>query len=390
MRLTDPWLGQDLRDSLTGRPGRTALTVFAVGIGILSLAILMAILGGLREQTARIIDRFGADVLMIHDVGDDRNADLDGAFVRQLEGLMPGAVVCGVRSQPGHDARGFGRLRIISAGPGLGRIRGWIPREGRLLDAADRREGQYHCVINESLAGRAGVQPGQMIPLASSLLQVVGIIGDDEAASMTGSADGAENMVWVADTVVLSGDRSSPRPDRFHAVLVRHPPGWTPPAAASRIRSAFPDTRITITTPDSLVARTRTLRNTVRIVYGSVAMLCLLLGGTTLMSLMTANVQERVPEIGLRMAIGARVRDIRNLFLLEGAVLTLAAGLAGILGALLIVAIAGNRLDVPLRIDAATLIIPLTAAALLGLVFAWFPARTAAAITPADSLRVDG
>lgn len=143
----------------------------------------------------------------------------------------------------------------------------------------------------------------------------------------------------------------------------------------------------TYVTPDTLLAGLRRLQATIRWSVGSIAALCLLLGGTTLMSLMLANVRDRVGEIGLRRALGARARDVAALFVLEACLVTLAAAAAGGLVAALVLWPARARFPAPLVFGPGTFLVPVLASVGLGIIFSYWPARMASRISPAEALR---
>jgi putative ABC transport system permease protein len=142
-------------------------------------------------------------------------------------------------------------------------------------------------------------------------------------------------------------------------------------------------------TPNLLLARIRKLQRTLHLTVGSIAFLCMVLGGTTLMSLMVANVRDRVTEIGLRRALGASSWDIASLFLMEACLVTGLAGLGGTMGTCLLLALFRSRFPVPLALDMHTVLLPVAAAVFLGAVFSYGPARAAARIVPAEALRND-
>ena len=141
-------------------------------------------------------------------------------------------------------------------------------------------------------------------------------------------------------------------------------------------------------TADALQAQVRKWQRMIRLTAGSVALFCLLLGGATLMSLMVANVQERVGEIGLRRSLGATRGSIARLFMGEALLLTGAAALAGAgLAAPLRHLPWLREADLPFVYDPATAALPVAASLALGLLFSLAPAWRAARIEPAEALR---
>jgi ABC-type antimicrobial peptide transport system permease subunit len=140
-------------------------------------------------------------------------------------------------------------------------------------------------------------------------------------------------------------------------------------------------------TPQALLGRIRRLQSTIRLTVGSIACLCLILGGTTLTSLMVANVRDRLAEIGLRKAIGATAADIVGLFVLEGCLVTTAAALIGTVGGHAILLAISPGLPVPIKVGLETILVPVLAAVGLGAVFSYWPARLAAKVEPSEALR---
>ena len=105
------------------------------------------------------------------------------------------------------------------------------------------------------------------------------------------------------------------------------------------------------------------------------------------MNIMLVSVSERTREIGLRLSIGARPRDVRRQFLLEAVALGLAGGAAGVAAGAACAFAVGRAFDWPVLVDPTTATATLALAAALGAVFGWYPAMRAAAMQPVDALR---
>ncbi|MGH9383847.1 MAG: ABC transporter permease, partial [Vicinamibacterales bacterium] len=129
--------------------------------------------------------------------------------------------------------------------------------------------------------------------------------------------------------------------------------------------------------------------STMTALLGSIAAISLIVGGIGIMNIMLVSVTERTQEIGIRLAVGARRRDVLLQFLVEATVMSLMGGALGV-G----VGIATARgltavLDWPTQVSVATLGGAFAIAAAVGIVFGYYPARRASRLDPIQSLRYE-
>lgn len=395
-KITRSWFWQDIRESLFAQPLKTGLTLMAVGIGMLALCLLLSILAGLQERARAQVAEIGADVAMITSGGGEGTAatPLDANWAERIRSLLPASPCAAVKHHELADIIPPGKLHVLSAEKDLPGIRGWKLEAGRWLDEADHAAGTSCAVISSGLAESQSLRIGDIFPIRETMVRVVGIMrGSGNLPGDAGREIGAHFLV-VPPAMPAWWNTEPPGSMAFDAFFIKNRTYPSMDILADRLyrdmaAGAEKKPGWTLTTPDSLIASTRRMMQTVRIVYGSIAMLCLVLGGVTLSSLMMSNVQQRIAEIGLRMSIGASWRDIFVMFLCEGLVTTVAAGAGGIVAALIATMFIGDSTELPVHVSARVVLLPLAASLLLGLVFSWYPARAAANITPADALRND-
>lgn len=120
-----------------------------------------------------------------------------------------------------------------------------------------------------------------------------------------------------------------------------------------------------------------------------VAAISLLVGGIGVMNIMLVSVTERTKEIGIRMAIGARARDIRLQFLVEALVLALVGGLIGVIVGIVVALIFGIVSGRPVVFTLMPILISFSFSGLVGIVFGYYPAHKASLLNPIDALRYE-
>ena len=142
-----------------------------------------------------------------------------------------------------------------------------------------------------------------------------------------------------------------------------------------------------VVTAESLTTLWRQISAAAFILSLLIASVSLGVGGIVIMNIMLVAVVERTKEIGVRMALGARKRDVRRQFLLEAALLSIAGGLAGVvLGGLAALAVRG-LLDFPAQVTPGTVLLGIVLAAGVGLLAGYWPARNASNLAVVDALR---
>jgi len=115
----------------------------------------------------------------------------------------------------------------------------------------------------------------------------------------------------------------------------------------------------------------------------------LMVGGIGVMNMMLVSVRERTREIGLRMAVGCRRRDLLGQFLIEASVLTGVGGIAGIIVGQLLAFVASKIFPIPSAVSLPWILIAVAVSASIGLFFGMFPAWRASRLDPVEALRYE-
>ncbi|MDE0519337.1 MAG: FtsX-like permease family protein, partial [Candidatus Dadabacteria bacterium] len=136
----------------------------------------------------------------------------------------------------------------------------------------------------------------------------------------------------------------------------------------------------------------KTIKNVSRILtvlLGSIASISLVVGGIGIMNIMLVSVGERTREIGIRLAVGAKEKNILVQFLIESVLLSLVGGMIGTVTGILISKLASTLTGWPTQISVLSILVAFVFSALVGIIFGIYPAKKAAELNPIEALRYE-
>ena len=145
----------------------------------------------------------------------------------------------------------------------------------------------------------------------------------------------------------------------------------------------------TVRSSNQLVSTAQNFSNTLTLLLVGIAAISLIVGGIGIMNIMLVSVTERTREIGIRMAIGARRRDIRDQFLIEALTLSLVGGVLGIFIGLALGYGLTSRFGVPFTLNPGPIVLAFGVSAIIGVAFGFYPAVRASRLDPIEALRTE-
>ena len=373
---------------------RTALTLLGVVIGVAAVVTLLAIGNGSKAKILNSITSMGTNILSvrpgapgIRSSGDIATMTLDDA--KALEEIPNVETVVGERS-----TRATLRLgntdyatSVQGVSPGFPIARSWPVEKGYFFTARDVDSYAPVMVLGTTVANnffKDGADPiGKYILVGNIPFQVIGVLKSKGAAPWGGDQDDSvyvpitTGLIRLFGQSYLSGitvrvedvDRIEETQAEIEKVL----------KARHRTEDFF------VRNTASILETANETMSTMTIFLGTIAGISLLVGGIGVMNIMLVSVTERTREIGIRMATGARMRDIMIQFNTEATVVCTIGGIIGVsLGFLLGWIISLFEIDVVF--SALPAIMAFSCAVLTGIVFGFLPARKAAHLDPVVAL----
>jgi putative ABC transport system permease protein len=400
--------------SLRANKLRSVLTVLGILIGVSSVIAVVAITEGLDRYIAEKVLELGSRSFAVQKMPDIitsreqwmemmKRRDITMADLDAVRAGCPDCAAVGGMHFTGRDVK-YGRVTQPSAQvigitanvQHIGAIRELVAGRPLVEDDVDRARAV--AVVGQDLVDAffpGGIDPlGKEIRLGTQPVTIVGV-GEKKGTVFGRSQD---NFVWIPITFFrkLYGSRLSVIIQAEAASMEAFERAQDEARVVMRGRRHLGFAKLddfSVETGESVMELWQTATRGIYVVTLVVTAISLVVGGVVVMNIMLVSVTERIREIGVRKALGARRRDIVRQFLVESVVLSLFGGLLGLVGAALfswglaaaLGSIMATTFTAPVRLWA--VLLALAVSTVVGLVAGIYPARRAAALDPVVALR---
>lgn len=375
---------------------RTCLTMLGIIIGIASVVTVVALGQGSRERVLENINAMGTSTLEVfpgRGFGDMRSATIQTLRIGDAAAIARLDYVHSVTPSLSTSATlRLGNTAVSGTINGVGaqffQVRGYRLAQGMGFDRQSEESLAQEVVIDEHTRDKlfAPTQPplGQVILLGDLPCRVIGVA----IKNQSGFGSDETLNVWIPHTTAMSRLLGQ---SHLRSISVRVRDEVSLDAAQDGISRLL---TLRHGSQDFFLLNTDSIRQTISqtsatltTLIALIALISLIVGGIGVMNIMLVSVTERTREIGVRMAVGARTRDIQQQFLIEAVLICLLGGVLGIALSLLL----GQLFDhlgsgVRMSYSLAAMGVACLCASLIGVIFGFAPARRAARLDPIHAL----
>ncbi len=398
-------------DALRANPLRSGLTALGVIIGVAAVVAMVAIGLGAQARIEEAISDIGSNMLVVgngsrtadgRQTGRGRFFTLTERDAAALAREIP-AVQVAAGSVGGTGRIVFGNrnwyTHLWGVTPDYFIAHNWSVVSGRKMTDEEVRASAKVALLGQSVAEQLfgnGDPLGQTVRIKRVPFTVIGVLhskgpdpwlGSDQddlvlmplgtaKKRIFGSLQGRLDLLGQITVKVITADAVKATQDEVAGLLRRR----------HSLLANEPDDFFVSNVAEALKARSESSRVMARLL-ASIAGISLLVGGIGIMNIMLVSVTERTREIGLRMAVGAKRREILLQFVIEALLLSLLGGLIGIAAGIGASMLISHLADWPVRIGVDAVLLATVFSAAVGVFFGFYPARKASRLDPIDALR---
>ncbi|MGB8491468.1 MAG: ABC transporter permease [Bacteroidales bacterium] len=275
-------------------------------------------------------------------------------------------------------------------------IRKYEINSGRIFNANELKSMAKVCLLGQTVVNNlfgANADPvGLSIRIKNLPFQVIGVL---KSKGESGMGQDQDDLIIAPYTTV---QRRLAAVDYINGIYASAVSEEKSPLAIQEVTEVLRRTHkikepqeddFRVMSQSELIQTVSSISDIMTYLLGAIAGISLLVGGIGIMNIMFVSVTERTREIGLRMSIGGRSRDILWQFLVESMVLSTLGGAIGVIFGYLVAKIAGTLMNSPALVTSHSVVLAFAVCFAIGVFFGWYPARKAANLNPIDAIRYE-
>lgn len=389
---------------------RTFLTALGIMIGVAAVVALMALGEGTKASIEKQFTSLGSNLLIVNSgsrprgpglirFGPVRSTLTNKDYEALLKGLDSNSITAIVPESSRNVQVKYlsvnANVNTIGTSPEYAIMRDWGIKEGSFFTTREFSGKKRVAVLGSSIAETlfGNDSPiGKKIKINGMSFQVIGVMEPQ------GQAGGFMNMDELIFIPLSTYQRKIEGGDRIRTIYVSVKDISLMDKVQAEIEEIIRRNH-KITNPDNddfnvqnqaaFISAVSSATQTMTMFLAGIAAISLLVGGIGIMNIMLVNVTERIREIGIRKAIGAKARDILMQFLMESMLVSIAGGLIGIALGIVLGIFISKTASISVKVTATPIILSFSVSAVVGIFFGYYPAKRAAGLNPIEALRYE-
>ncbi len=385
---------------------RSFLTMLGIIIGVGAVVALVAIGQGTSAEVESQVSALGSNLIMVRPSSSRMGGVSRGAGSANFLTLKD---VEKIRSESEYIAEVSAFVRasgqVIGAGknwssqtngvdPNYLAIKDWKVESGTFFTERDNRSRAKVAVLGKTVANELFEDSdpiGQSIRIRNIPFKVIGIL-ESKGSSMMGDQD---DVILVPTKTALYRMTDG---KNINDIMVSAKSNEVMDEAQAEVEAIMrkshklkdeDENDFRIRSQTEIIERVSSVTGTLTVLLGAIAAVSLLVGGIGIMNIMLVSVTERTKEIGIRLAIGARGKDVLIQFLIEAVLLSLVGGVIGIIFGILLANAASYFMNMSIVLNPFISLMAFSFSGAVGVFFGFYPARKAASMDPIEALRYE-